>query len=102
MNGDALLVLLVPQPRRDDVVDALMSMEAVSGFSVTDAAGFSRAHSQLNRRELVQGYGDYERFEVLCDEETRRDLFQALKDVAGRDHFRYWVMPVLEDGTVGQ
>jgi len=100
MTDDALLVLLVPCPRRDDVVDALLSMEAVSGFSVTDAAGFSRAHSQLNRRELVQGYGDYERFEVLCDEETREHLLQVLEDMAGRDRFRYWVMPVLEEGDI--
>lgn len=101
MSNDSLLVLMAPARRRDDIVDVLMLLESISGFSVTDAAGFSRAHSQFNQREQVQGFGDYERFEVLCDASSQKALIQALGEMVGRDHFRYWVLPVLEQGLIG-
>lgn len=101
MSNDALLVFTTPARRRDDIVDTLMGFEAISGFSVTDVAGYSRGHSRFNLRERVQGFGDYERFEVLCDAPTRQALLVVLAEVAGRDHLRYWVTPVLEEGAVG-
>ncbi len=101
MSSDLLLVLMAPARRRDDIVDVLMMLESISGFSVTEAAGFSRTHSQFNQRERVQGFGDYERFEILCDARGQKALIQALREVAGRDHFRYWVLPVIEEGEIG-
>ncbi|MFT4768292.1 MAG: hypothetical protein ACI8RN_001426 [Glaciecola sp.] len=50
MSNDALLVLMAPASRRDDIVDVLMTLESISGFSLTEAADFSRAHSQFNQR----------------------------------------------------
>jgi hypothetical protein len=101
MNEElSVLVLITPARRRDDVVDALMSCAAISGFTMSDCAGFSREHSHLNLRERVQGYGDYERFEILCCASARAELLPQLAEAAGRDHFRYWLYPLLEQGVL--
>jgi len=100
-EGESVLVLMAPAARRDDIVDALMAHPAISGFSSSHSAGFSRVHSHLNLRERVQGYGDYERFEVICSHSARESLLRELAAMAGRDHLRYWVLPLLETGVVG-
>lgn len=101
MSAPSLFVLMAPARRRDDIVDALMTLESISGFSVSPAAGFSRAHSQLDQRERVQGFGNYERFEVLCDSAGQDAVLVALQAMVGRDRFRYWVLPVLGEGALG-
>jgi hypothetical protein len=101
MKPTSVLVFFAPARRRDDIVDALMGLDAVSGFSFSDGGGFSRQHSHLNQQEQVQGFGDYERFEVLCDDETVRKILSQLASIAGRDHIRYWVTPVSTQGQIG-
>lgn len=97
----SLLVLIAPARRRDDIVDALMGNGAISGFSVGHSAGFSREHGHLDRRERVQGHGDFARFEILCSAGARRSLLDDLAAVAGRDALRYWVLPLIDAGTIG-
>ena len=101
MSPSEALVIMVPRQRRDDVVDALMGCEQLGGFTLSLAGGFSREHAQLDLRERVQGYRDVERFEVLCTPEVRSELLERLAAVAGMDRFRYWVLPLLEQGGLG-
>jgi hypothetical protein len=96
-----LLVLLVPQSRRNDVIDLLIEYAAVDGFTVAAAAGFSREHADLELREQVQGYRAMERFEIVCDGESRRQLLQRFGTMAGRDRFHYWVVPLQDEGSIG-
>jgi hypothetical protein len=101
MNPDTwLLTFIAPARRRDDVVDTLLAVEAISGFTFSDCGGFSRAHSHFNLREQVQGYGEYERFEVLCSERAGREVLARLQEIAGADGFRYWLTPISEQGTL--
>jgi hypothetical protein len=102
MNPASVLVFFAPARRRDDIVDTLMGLDAVSGFSFSDCGGFSRQHSHLNLQEQVQGFGDYERFEVLCDDDTVREILSRLASIAGRDHIRYWVTTASAQGRIGQ
>jgi len=101
MNDFQILVLLVPAARRDEVVDVLMGCEALEGFTRERAAGFSREHSRFSLREAVQGYEDQERFEVVATGPVIDDLLARVAEVAGRDHFFYWVQPVLRSGRLG-
>lgn len=101
MNPEEILVIMVPRPRRDDVVDVLMACEQLDGFTMTAAGGFSRAHAELDLREQVQGYRDVVRFEVLCSPEVRAQILERVAGLAGRDRFFYWVMPVLDRGPLG-
>jgi hypothetical protein len=101
VNSRALLVVIVPEHRRDELVDLLMAAPGVDGFTRSSAAGFSRQHSHFNLRESVQGYTDQERFEIACDADQLDSLLGALGVRAGRDRFFYWVAPLLREGSVG-
>ncbi|MEQ9463589.1 MAG: DUF3240 family protein [Haliea sp.] len=98
---DELLVILVPREMHEDMVDALMSLQAVSGFTASAVSGFSREHSRLSLAEQVEGSRRISRFEVLHEPALRQALLEALAPVAGRDSLRYWVQPVLESGHIG-
>jgi len=98
MTDPQLLVLMVPSERRDDFVDLLMSWEALSGFSLLPALGFSREHSHFNIPEQVAGYRAFDRFEVLADAVELPPLLDHLAAAAGRERLRYWVSPVTAQG----
>ncbi len=101
MNDDYVLLMLVcPARRRDDVVDALMACPAISGFTMSQCGGFSRDHNRLSLREQVQGFGNFERFEVVASPATIVDVKQQLAVTAGRDDFHYWIYPILEQGSL--
>lgn len=101
MNDAQILILLVPAARRDEVVDVLMACEALDGFTRERAAGFSREHSRFSLREAVQGYEDQERFEVLGSPAVLDDVLARVAEIAGRDHFFYWILPVVRVGRLG-
>ena len=93
-----LLVLLAPAGRRDDLVDALMGNERISGFTLSPALGYSREHSHFNLGEQVAGYRAYSRFEVLFEAREQEALLNTLRRASGNERLRYWIMPVPETG----
>lgn len=98
---DELLVLLVPVDLHDEMVDTLMALDSISGFTVQAAGGFSREHSRFSLAEQVEGSRRLSRFEVLHESSARPALLSALAPVAGRERLRYWVVPVIEQGHLG-
>jgi len=98
MTDPRLLVLMVPRERRDDFVDALMGWEALSGFTLLPALGFSREHSHFSIPEQVSGYREFDRFEVLVEATALQTLLDRLSAACGRERLRYWVSPVTAEG----
>ncbi|MEE4173733.1 MAG: DUF3240 family protein [Xanthomonadales bacterium] len=98
MSDCLLLVLLAPAGRRDDLVDALMGNDHISGFTLTPALGYSREHSGFSLGEQVAGYRDYSRFEVLFEATEKTRLLETLRRASGNERLRYWIMPVPETG----
>ena len=96
-----MLVLVVPGEIRDDLVDALMSSDLVSGFNMGQIAGFSREHSRFNLREQVVGYRDLFRFEIVHGSGELDALMNSLAPVCEWAHCRYWVLPLLQEGHFG-
>ena len=96
-----MLVVVVPDELKDELVDTLISLEGVSGFNIARIAGFSREHSQYNLRERVVGYRDLFRFEVVHEQPDQARLLEALEPVGGRASSRYWIVPLLEEGHFG-
>ncbi|MEQ8264562.1 DUF3240 family protein [Pseudohaliea sp.] len=101
MTDPRLLVLMVPRERRDDFVDVLMGWEALSGFTLLPALGFSREHSHFSIPEQVSGYREFDRFEVLVEATALQPLLDRLSAAGGRERLRYWVSPVTAEGHLG-
>lgn len=95
-----LLVLMVPEQVKDNVVDSLMANGLLSGFSLLKIQGFSAQNSHFNLKEQVEGYKDLYRFEVLHDSEHTQALIDEIKIGVNEGNFRYWLTPVLQAGYV--
>ncbi|KGE02775.1 DUF3240 family protein [Pseudohaliea rubra] len=98
MTDPRLLTLLAPRERRDDFVDALMSRDDLSGFTLLPALGFSREHSHFSIPEQVAGYREFDRFEVLVEALDLPPLLEHLSASCGRERLRYWVSRVTAEG----
>ena len=99
-NRYQLLILLAPQELKDNLVDTLISHEALSGFSLSKIQGYSRAHHQYNIQEQVEGYRDLFRFEVLHEQLHYQELLTKIKQTCPNNNIRYWCVPVIEKGVL--
>lgn len=95
------LIVIAPETLKDDLVDALIGHAEISGFTLTDAAGYSREHAHFSVEEQVAGYRSYCRFEILHAPEQFDALRAALDSACGDQAIRYWVAPVVVQGHLG-
>ncbi len=93
-----LLVLIVPLEIKDEVVDRLMGLDFISGFSLNMIDGYSRIHSQYDIGEQVEGYRKLYRFEVLHKVEEEEKILNALKTSCSKAQVRYWIIPINSQG----
>ncbi len=96
-----LLTAVFPGSLKDEVVDALIALEDISGFSLCDIDGYSREHSQYDIAEQVAGYRRMCRLEVMHLQAQQDALLSALAQTSAASHLRYWISPVLASGTLG-
>jgi hypothetical protein len=100
MHNSQLLVVMVPEDMRDDIIDVLIGCVGISGFNMQSIAGYSREHSQYDLREQVQGHRQLCKFEVLHEPEQQAQLLAALRPASSATHIRYWILPVMEEGRL--
>ncbi|MDF1643057.1 MAG: DUF3240 family protein [Pseudomonadales bacterium] len=93
------LILIAPNEIKDDIVDQLMGLSQLSGFSLSEINGYSREHSQFDIREQVEGYRKFHRFEIFLDSDETATVLTALKPVCASAAVRYWILPVLTAGS---
>lgn len=93
-----ILVVIVPAEIKDDLVDNLMVLDFISGFSLSSIDGYSRSHSHYNINEQVEGYRKFYRFEVLHQETQEAEVMKQLKKTCSKTKARYWIMPVSSIG----
>lgn len=96
-NSQAL-IFIVPKEMKDDMVDDLMALDIISGFSLTVIDGYSREHSHYSIDEQVEGYRRFFRFEVLHQQEQEVQILKALEKTCSPAKVRYWVQPVTRVG----
>lgn len=92
MNSSQVFVLVCPDSLREDIIDTLMSLPAISGFTLTAAMGFSAEHAHFNLREQVEGCRAFTRFEVVFDSESLELLLETLSAAVGSEPLRYWIL----------
>ncbi len=96
-----LLTAIFSDSIKDDVVDALIALEDISGFSMCATDGYSRRHSQYDLREQVVGYRRQCRAEVMHREMQEPALLAALESLCAASHIRYWITPLTTAGELG-
>ncbi|GAA6185818.1 MULTISPECIES: DUF3240 family protein [Alteromonadaceae] len=99
-NNIQLLIAIVPQQLKDNLVDTLIGLEALSGFSLSKIQGYSRENHQYNIQEQVEGYRDFYRFELLHNPAHYQELLAHIKQVCANSHIRFWCVPVIDGGTL--
>lgn len=100
VQNELILIAVVPQELKDNVVDALMTEPFLSGFSLSNIQGFSQAHSHYNIAEQVEGYRDFYRFEIIHQTQDSQALVDLLAKTSADKNIRYWLLPVIESGVV--
>lgn len=87
-----LLVLNIPPALEDDMVDYLLEMEEVRGFTSFAAQGHGGGE-QLTVTEQVSGRRKRVQFEIIIDEEIADRVIAGLSTRVGKD-IAYWQLPV--------
>jgi len=97
-TNDQILVLIAPVEMKDDLVDVLMEIDFISGFSLSLIDGYSREHSHYDINEQVEGYRKFYRFEVLHRQQEQEKVLTSLKKDCSNGSVRYWILPVINEG----
>lgn len=99
-NNFQLMIAIVPQELKDNLVDTLIGLEALSGFSLSKIQGYSREHHQYNIQEQVEGYRDFYRFELLHEQQHYQQLLADIKQSCPNSNIRFWCVAVINTGVI--
>lgn len=100
--SEQLLIVMVADAIREDMIDALIQCDSIGGFSQYEINGYSREHSQYDLSEQVAGYRKLCRFEIQHNAALEAELLALVRAVCSASHARYWVVPILHGGQLGQ
>jgi len=101
MSGQEYLVTInVPPLLEEAVVDCLLALESADGFSSLVVNAHTDKHENLSLAEQVTGRQKQIRFQMYVPERQLTALIEQLKKNFLGSGIRYWVMPVLDSGTI--
>lgn len=93
------LVLIVAPELEEDLVDVLLGLPAVGGFTACVVAGNGKQQS-MSLAEQVTGRRKRLRFELVLAESALAEVLGELGRRIGADTV-YWVEPLLDFGKLG-
>ena len=93
-----LLVLNIPPELEDDLVDYLLSVPELGGFTSYPVRGHGE-NRRLSIAEQVAGRRGRIQFELILPEESITDLLENLEPEVGTDIF-FWQQEVVRSGRV--
>jgi len=95
-----LLVLNAAPALEEELIDYLLTLEEVEGFTSYAVHGHG-IHQGMSTAELVTGKRKRIQYELLLTEENVPVILAGLADAVGRD-IVYWQTPVRNFGRVAQ
>lgn len=102
MTNLEVLHVFFPMDLRDLVVDALLELDDLSGFTIIPIDGHSRHNSQFDKLEQVVGYRRMFSLELIVNADLREAVIQHLRTCRsskpGDSGIRYYVTPVIASG----
>ena len=87
-----LLVLNIPPALEDDMVDYLLELEEIKGFTSFVAQGHGGGE-RLTVTEQVSGRRKRVQFEIIIDADLADKVIAGLSACVGKD-IAYWQLPV--------
>ncbi len=101
MSGQQFLVTInVPPLLEEAVVDCLLAIESADGFSSLVVRAHGSEHDTLSLAEQVAGRKKQIRFQMYVPEQQLEVLINQLKQNFSGAGIHYWVMPVLDSGSI--
>jgi hypothetical protein len=91
-----LLVLNLPPALEEDLVDYLLSLDCVGGFTSYAVQGHGE-HENLSIAEQVSGRRKRVQFEMLIEQAHYEQIIGQLTAKVGKD-ILYWQMPIANIG----
>ena len=98
---DVLVILNVPPSLEDHVMDWLVSRPEGSGFTSMPVSGYGADADELSIAEQVAGRQQRVQFEVQMPAAVVDDFLEDAGSALGNTAIRYWVLPVLAGGHLG-
>ena len=95
---DTLLVLDANPDLEEDLVDYLLSLSCVSGFTSYPVRGHGH-HQNLSVAEQVSGRRKRLQVELMIEEDAVPTVLSGLVENVGRD-INWWRMPVMDSGML--
>lgn len=93
-----LLILNTRPELEEDLVDYLLSLPCISGFTSYPVRGHGQ-HQNLSVAEHVSGRRKRLQVEVMLKEEAVTTVLSGLVENVGRD-INWWRMPVIDGGML--
>lgn len=93
----SLLVLNLNPSLEDDLVDYLLGLDEVEGFTSFPVRGHGRHGEAMSTAEQVSGRRKRVQFELLLDEAAVETVLAGLRDAVGTDLY-WWCQPVSASG----
>lgn len=93
---NVLLLINLPPSLEEDLVDYLLSLDTVEGFTSYPVQGHGDHHN-LNIAEQVSGRRKRVQFEMIIDQGDYEMITGSLASVVGKG-LVFWLMPVLDVG----
>lgn len=84
----------------DNVLDCLLCLEFVSGFSTQRIEGYSKEHAHYSVSEQVAGFRAVCRIDIQLKLSEIDALTAALAELSLQHRIRYWVTPVIAMGII--
>ena len=100
MCNQQLFTIIINNSVKDDAVDVVLSLENITGFTLSKAYGFSRKHAKYDIKEQVEGYKDFYRIDIAHEPKDLDHLLQAFSQLSGQFKLKYWVMPLIDCGEI--
>lgn len=100
MQELCMLVLNVAPALEEDLIDYLLTLESVDGFTSYSVFGHGMHHG-LSTAEQVTGKRKRMQYEMLVNEQSVPGILAGLEQAVGRD-IVYWQQPVRNFGRVAQ
>jgi len=93
-----LLKLYFSREQKADLVDCLIQLECLSGFSLYDIDGFSRNHERYDIGEQIRGARRMIMAEIICSGEDVTHIREALSELHFNEPVRFSMQKIEDVG----